>query len=88
MAARGDNNIRRWYNYTGGEVVPRDITHVTIDGFIPYGAFEEHPNVEEVYLHAKFKKIGSAFDCCPSLRRVIMPGVEVVEDEAFYSVKL
>eukprot|EP00985_Skeletonema_marinoi_P012489 scaffold6039_cov80-Skeletonema_marinoi.AAC.1 len=77
MAARGDGIIRR-YNYTGGEVVPHDVTHVTIDAsvtIIPEGAFEEHPNIEEVYLHAKIEKIGEgAFSGCPSLRRVIMPG--------------
>eukprot|EP00984_Skeletonema_dohrnii_P026191 scaffold15500_cov152-Skeletonema_dohrnii-CCMP3373.AAC.2 len=72
MAARGDSIIRR-YNYTGGEVVPHDVTHVTT--VIRRDAFYEHPNIEEVYLHAKIEKIGEgAFSGCPSLRRIIMPG--------------
>ena len=92
MAVRGDK-IRRWYNYTGGEVVPDHVTQVqvTVDAsvtIIPEGAFEEHPNIEEVYCHAKVEKIGhAAFAECPSLRRVSMPGVEDVKEEAFYECK-
>jgi len=77
MAVRGDK-IRRWYNYTGGEVVPDHVTQVqvTVDAsvtIIPEGAFEEHPNIEEVYCHAKVEKIGhAAFAECPSLRGGIL----------------
>eukprot|EP00985_Skeletonema_marinoi_P008640 scaffold3955_cov84-Skeletonema_marinoi.AAC.2 len=88
MAAEFDD-IRR-YNYTGedGEV-PHDVTHVTVDEsvtVIPARAFAGHPNIVEVVLHDKVEKIErAAFNLCPSLRRVIMPGVEVVERHSFYN---
>eukprot|EP00985_Skeletonema_marinoi_P025635 scaffold18984_cov211-Skeletonema_marinoi.AAC.3 len=80
----------RRYNYTGeDEEVPDDATHVTVDKsvtVIPVLAFSDNPNIEEVVCDVNVKKVeDSAFFRCRSLRRVIMPGVEVVEREAFYN---
>ena len=64
------------------------VTHVTVDKsvtVIPARAFAGHPNIVEVVLHDKVERIErAAFNLCPSLRRVIMPGVEVVERHSFY----
>eukprot|EP00984_Skeletonema_dohrnii_P032694 scaffold27230_cov155-Skeletonema_dohrnii-CCMP3373.AAC.3 len=86
MAAEGDRIIR--YNYTGGdEEVPRDATHISIDAsvtVIPEDAFQGHPNIVEVIFDVNVKGVAfGAFALCPSLKRVIMPGVEVVEGAAF-----
>jgi len=88
MAAEGDH-IRR-YNYTGEDRrVPNDATHVTIAAsvrFIPEEAFHDHDhlNIVEVICDLNVKGVGrGAFQNCLSLRRVIMPGVEVVERSAF-----
>ncbi|KAK1733385.1 leucine-rich repeat domain-containing protein [Skeletonema marinoi] len=84
MAADG------WYTFTGrdGEVIPRNATRVRIDvslTVIPANAFYMNPSIEEVECHVDVKTVeGSAFFCCLSLRRVIMPGVEVVKKEAFH----
>eukprot|EP00985_Skeletonema_marinoi_P029223 scaffold27218_cov227-Skeletonema_marinoi.AAC.3 len=81
MAADG------YFIYTGREVIPPGATRVRIDEsvtVIPAWAFDENPNIVEVKCHDRVKTVGrSAFYNCPSLRRVIMPGVEVVEDCAF-----
>ena len=83
MAAEGE-----YYIYTGG-VVPPDVTRVRIDEsvtVIPARAFRWNPNIKEVVCHIRVKNVGQcAFQSCISLRRVIMPGVEVVEQEAFWS---
>eukprot|EP00984_Skeletonema_dohrnii_P021510 scaffold10771_cov121-Skeletonema_dohrnii-CCMP3373.AAC.1 len=85
MAAEGDH-IRR-YNYTGadGQVIPHDATHITVSvRVIPADAFYENRHIEEVKCHVDVKTVGRwAFYECPSLRRAIMPGVEIVEREAF-----
>jgi len=86
MAAEG---IRR-FNYTGGDRrVPDDATHVTIDEsvrVIPARAFYGNRHIVEVICHENVKKIKEfAFAECPSLIRVIMPGVEIVEGGAFNS---
>eukprot|EP00984_Skeletonema_dohrnii_P038256 scaffold41276_cov222-Skeletonema_dohrnii-CCMP3373.AAC.2 len=85
MAAEGDH-MRR-YNYTGGRV-PHDATHVTIDQsvtVIRQRAFCGHPNIVEVICHEDVERIANmAFAHCSSLRRVIMPGVEVVEGSVFF----
>eukprot|EP00985_Skeletonema_marinoi_P029537 scaffold28122_cov126-Skeletonema_marinoi.AAC.4 len=86
MAAEGDHITR--YNYTGeDDEVPDDATHVTIAAsvtVIPEDAFSEHPNIIEVVCDVNVKWVeGGVFIMCPSLRRVIMPGVEVVERDAF-----
>jgi len=82
MAADG------WYIYNGREAVPRHVTRVRIDEsltVIPADAFDGNPSIEEVKCHDRVKTVkGWAFQDCTSLRRVIMPGVEVVFQCAFY----
>ena len=89
MAAEGDNV--RLFNYWCRDEVPYDVTHVTIAAWvtiIPENAFRWHRNIVEVICHDKVEKVGGgAFDSCPSLRRVIMPGVEIVETDAFIDCK-
>ncbi|KAK1733236.1 hypothetical protein QTG54_016093 [Skeletonema marinoi] len=76
-----------YYIYTGG-VVPRHVTRVRIDKsitVIPARAFQGHPNITELDCHDKVEKVEeSAFYLCRSLRRVIMPGVKVVDQWAFW----
>ena len=78
------------YTFTGrdGEAIPRHITHVLIDKalkFVPARAFQRHPNIVEVICHDGVEKIEEwAFHFCPSLRRVIIPGVKVIKNDAFY----
>jgi hypothetical protein len=81
----GDTNIVR-FTYTGQEVIPAEATHVTVDvEVIPRRAFAGHRNIVEVICNERVKKIDRyAFRACPSLRRVIIPGVKVVEGAAFY----
>jgi len=78
------------FNYTGvADEIPRDATHITVDQsvtVIPAGAlaFYGHPNIVEVICDVNVKGVGRrAFQYCPSLRRVIMPGVVMAEREAF-----
>eukprot|EP00984_Skeletonema_dohrnii_P007524 scaffold2736_cov82-Skeletonema_dohrnii-CCMP3373.AAC.3 len=84
MAAGG------YFTFTGreGEVIPLGVTRVRIDEsltVIPASAFRENRHIEEVKCHDRVKTVkAGAFDSCPSLRRVIMPGVEDVENGAFY----
>eukprot|EP00984_Skeletonema_dohrnii_P022512 scaffold11639_cov78-Skeletonema_dohrnii-CCMP3373.AAC.2 len=81
------------YIYYGrdGEVIPRNVTRVRIDEsltVIPANAFRGNPSIKEVECHDRVKTVKEwAFAGCPSLRRVIMPGVEVVEGHAFYYCK-
>ncbi|KAK1737809.1 hypothetical protein QTG54_011581 [Skeletonema marinoi] len=87
MAAEGDH-IRR-YNFTGeDDEVPDDVTHVTIAAsvtVITEDTFLRHRSIIEVVCDVNVKKVEEfAFTRCPSLRRVIMPGVEIVERYAFY----
>ena len=88
MAAVGGNNIVR-YIYRGeeGEIIPREATHITVAEDVTVileQAFDSHPNIVEIICHDKVEKIESmAFYECPSLRRVIMPGVKIVGDLAF-----
>ena len=78
-----------YYTFTGrnGEVIPDHVTHVLIDKalkFVRARAFQNHPRIVEVICHNGVEKIeGWAFHNCPWLRRVIMPGVKVVEQRAF-----
>eukprot|EP00984_Skeletonema_dohrnii_P000697 scaffold211_cov83-Skeletonema_dohrnii-CCMP3373.AAC.3 len=87
MAARGDNYIT--YTYRGGERldIPLDATHVTVDASVSVilvEAFRGHPSIVEAVFHDKIEKVGRfSFAFCPCLRRVIMPGVEIVEENAF-----
>eukprot|EP00984_Skeletonema_dohrnii_P000735 scaffold217_cov79-Skeletonema_dohrnii-CCMP3373.AAC.3 len=87
MAADG------WYIYTGrdGEIIPPGVTRVRIHEsvtVIPAEAFRGNLDIEEVDCHDRVKTIKEcAFFRCPSLRRVIMPGVEVVKEWAFRKCK-
>ena len=77
-----------YYVFTGGgERVPWHVTHVLIDkalNYVPAQAFEGLPNIEEVICHDGVEKVEPwAFYKCPSLRRVIMPGVKVIERNVF-----
>ena len=80
-----------YYIFTGREAVPPDVTRVRIDKSIsvvpvPANAFYCHQNITELYCHIGVKKVEvGAFDRCLSLRRVIMPGVEVVQQGAFFA---
>eukprot|EP00986_Skeletonema_menzelii_P009856 scaffold4599_cov138-Skeletonema_menzelii.AAC.2 len=86
MAAEGDDIV--WFIYTGedGEDIPFDATHVIVHAtIIPADGFLGHRNIVEVICHVDVEIIESrAFFLCPSLRRVIMPGVKVLEESAFY----
>eukprot|EP00984_Skeletonema_dohrnii_P028448 scaffold18427_cov77-Skeletonema_dohrnii-CCMP3373.AAC.4 len=83
MAADG------YYTFTGrdGEVIPPGVTRVRIHEsltVIPADAFNGNIDIEEFECHDRVKKVEEyAFRNCRSLRRVIMPGVEVVENDAF-----
>ena len=77
-----------YYVFTGraGEVIPQHVTHVLIANvnFVPAEAFKENKNIQEVICHDGVTKIGrEAFYSCRSLRWIIMPGVKVVERNAF-----
>eukprot|EP00984_Skeletonema_dohrnii_P018930 scaffold8973_cov75-Skeletonema_dohrnii-CCMP3373.AAC.2 len=78
-----------YYIFTGRGAVPRHVTRVRIDksiSVIPARAFLGHRNIKEVICHDGVVRVGEeAFSGCISLRRVIMPGIEVVEREAFWS---
>ena len=75
-----------YYVFTGGRI-PDHITHVLIGkalNFVPARAFKENKNIQEVICHDGVTKIGrEAFYWCTSLRRVIMPGVKIIEKGAF-----
>eukprot|EP00984_Skeletonema_dohrnii_P030269 scaffold21639_cov77-Skeletonema_dohrnii-CCMP3373.AAC.3 len=77
-----------YYTFTGG-VVPRHVTRVLIDKsitVIPARAFSRHRNIIEVICHDGVVRVGEeAFSGCISLRRVIMPGVKVIERNAFWN---
>ena len=75
-----------YYVFTGRERVPRHITHVLIAtalNFVPAEAFWDHPNIQEVICHDGVEKIEEMAFCFSSLRRIIMPGVKVIEKSAF-----
>mmetsp|Transcript_23260 Transcript_23260/g.33216 ORF Transcript_23260/g.33216 Transcript_23260/m.33216 type:complete len:319 (+) Transcript_23260:318-1274(+) len=89
MAAEG-NNIRRYiYRGEAGEVIPRDghiivIVHEGVTVILA-NAFRGYHNIVELICHEGVEKIErEAFDHCTSLRRVIMPCVEIAEGYAFY----
>eukprot|EP00985_Skeletonema_marinoi_P008327 scaffold3750_cov168-Skeletonema_marinoi.AAC.3 len=74
-----------WYIYYGrdGEVIPPGVTRVRIHEsltVIRAEAFYGNRNIEEVACHDRVKTVEEySFAGCPSLRLVIMPGVEVIE---------
>jgi len=90
MAVRGDNNFMR-YVYMGqeGEFIPLGATHIIVHESVTViraRAFRMHRNIVEVICHDNVEKMKeSAFYKCRSLKRVIMPGVTIVEEVAFYS---
>ena len=79
-----------YYIFTGraGERIPYEATHVLIDkslNFVPANACQYHRNIQELICHDGVEKIEHhACFGCTSLRRVIMPGVKVIEAWAFY----
>ncbi len=86
MAAVGGNIIVR-FTYTGEEDIPDNVTHVTVINVrvVRRIAFSQHPSIVEVICHEEVEKIEEyAFICCPCLKRVIMPGVKIVKERAFY----
>ena len=93
MAAEEGNDFIVRYIYRGeeGEVIPDEATHITVGEdvtFVRARAFRRHPNAIEVICHEKVKTIErEAFFCCHNLRRVIMPGVKIVETIAFAGCK-
>eukprot|EP00984_Skeletonema_dohrnii_P007527 scaffold2736_cov82-Skeletonema_dohrnii-CCMP3373.AAC.6 len=80
-----------WYIYRRGDVIPPGVTRVRIDEsltVIPASAFQWNRNIKELECHVDVKTVEErAFANCISLRRVIMPGVEVVKREAFDGCK-
>ena len=88
MADRGDNNFMR-YVYRGeeGEIIPREATHITVAKDVTVileHAFIDNQKIVEIICHHKVEKIGErAFSFCRSLRRVVIPGVKIVEKRAF-----
>jgi len=82
------------FNYTGAEVIPCHATHITVDQsvtVIPENAFRPYTfnSIIEVICGDKVEKVGGgAFVGCTSLRRVIMPGVEIVEEAAFNNCRV
>ena len=88
MAEQADDQEIIYHTYTGGQdVVPRNATHILVHKsvkVIPSRAFYEHPNLVEFECHDGVETMGKdAFHDCPSLKRVKMPGVRVVEKYAF-----
>ena len=93
------NHTRTFYYFStmaaeGGrvaaaEAIPREATHINVLArVIPECAFRGHPNIVEVICHESVEKIErGAFSGCRSLRRVIMPGVKIVECRAFDSCR-
>ena len=90
MAAEGNNIVRYLYRGGEGESIPREATHVTVQNIaaVPEQAFQDHPKIEELFCDDCVEKIElEAFNNCPSLRRVIIPGVKEVEKWSFRSCR-
>ncbi len=87
MAAEGGNIVRYIYRGEEGERIPDNATHVTVHEdatAVLNRAFEDHRNIVEIICHIDVGEIEEeAFYCCKSLRRAIMPGVEIVGMAAF-----
>ncbi len=88
MSDVGDDNFVR-YVYRGeeGERIPQRATHIIVREdvtVIRERAFQWHQSIVEVICHDNVEKIERyAFCGCTSLRRVIMPGVKIVQQFAF-----
>ena len=81
--------------YTGGRVPPnlsRTITHARIDESvkeIDVRAFFNCRRLRFVEIHEGVTKIGKqSFKRCPSLRRIKLPGVRIIDMEAFNNCKI
>ena len=79
------NNV---FIYMGGnQRVPRDVTHVRVHKsvkIIRQSAFLNCGNLVSVEMHDDVEIIEKyAFGNCFSLRKIKLPGVRVIEDEAF-----
>ena len=85
MADVGNNIVRFTYTGAVGERIPREATHIFVWArVVRREAFINHPNIVEVICHENVRLIKEdAFQGCPSLRRVIMPGVKIVEQGVF-----
>ncbi len=90
MADVGGDDIIIRYTFRGeeGEIIPDEATHITVGGdvtLVRARAFRGHRKVVEIICHENVEKIERfAFANCHNLRRVIMPGVKEVEEEAFF----
>ena len=86
MVAEGGNVVRFTYTGVDDEVIPREATHILVQGkVIRRNAFQYHFNIVEVICDEDVEKIEQyAFYCCPSLKRVVLRGVKIVELRAFY----
>ena len=79
----------RRFVYNGGsrDVIPGDVTHVTIHEsvkVVPARLFQDHQNIIELICHDGVERIEEeAFCRCPRLKRAVMLGVRVAEDFAF-----
>ena len=81
------------YTYRGevGERIPDEATHITMGEdvtFVRTRAFAWQPNIIEVICKRVGKIEYEAFRDCPHLRRVVMPGVKIVELCAFNAAPL
>ncbi len=69
------------------EIIPDGATHIFVHDSVEVvraWEFHQHHNIVEVICHGNVEKIEDwAFCCCRSLRRVIMPGVTILEERAF-----
>ena len=87
MAAEGGAIITFIFIGENSEDIPRDVTHLIIHEsitVIPAFLFHDHPNLVEVNCHSGVTKIEEeAFAYCSYLRRVIIPGVTIVEECTF-----
>ena len=91
MAAEGGNIVRFTYTGADGEVIDAEATHIIVDKdctVVRARAFVNHRKIVEVICHDHVERIeADAFCGCRSLRRIIMPGVKVVELFSFLSCK-
>ena len=85
MAAEGDNIVRFTYTGADDEWIDGEATHITIAEdctVVRARAFRNHRNIVEVICHENVEEIEyDAFYLCRSLKRVIMPGVKIIDDE-------
>jgi hypothetical protein len=82
-----DHAVGDVFVYTGG-IAPQHVANAIIDESVDEiddGAFRDNPNLKSVACHDGLLKVGRwAFYKCSSLQRVKMPGVQIIEECAFY----